>query len=173
MFISQNTYGRYLILSAAAGVLLSLLWDCFRILHLATGTRRNDPLRLVTLFLGDIFFALTASVTMILLTYYANYGRFRWFAFAAAGIGFVSWRVTAGRLLIACAERIILLIRAFFRFLFRPFSLLFGWVRKKLLSASRRRSSRKTLQKHLKNAKNRFSVKEKRRKRSKKESKTV
>ena len=173
MFISQNTYGRYLILSAAAGVLLSLLWDGFRILHLATGKHRNDPPRLVSLFCGDLLFALISAVTMILLTYYANYGRFRWFAFAAAGIGFVSWRVTGGRLLMACAERLIALTLALLRVLFRPLVLLFGWIRKKLTAASRRGASRKTLKKHLKIVKNRFSLTEKRRKRSKKESKTI
>lgn len=156
MVISQTPYGRYLILSAALGAVLSLLWDGFRILHLATGKDRTDPARLVSLFLGDLLYALTAAASMILLTYYVNYGRFRWFSFAAAGLGFAAWRVTGGRVVTACAERILLVLRALIGLLLRPFAALFRLIRRRAEKGSRRVLSGRLLGKNLKNVKRRF-----------------
>ena len=177
MVISQNTYGRYLILSAAMGVVLSLLWDGFRILHLATGRERNDLPRLVSLFLGDLLYALTAAVSMVLLTYYVNYGRFRWFAFAAAGIGFVSWRVTGGRVLMACAGMLLCALRALIRLFLRPFKAVFRLIRKRAGRCCRRIRTGRILERNLKDVKKRLFPAGKRnpgkRKKRKKERKTV
>ena len=160
------------------GVLLSLLWDGFRILHLATGKNRSDPPRLVSLFLGDVVYALIAAVSMILLTYYVNFGRFRWFSFAGAGLGFFSWRATGGRVLMAFADRLLCALRALLSLLFRPFALLFRLIGKKAGALVGRAQSGKLLKNDLKRVKRRFSSAKKERKsgkkrKRKKESKTV
>ncbi len=126
MFLSQSAYGRYLLFSAAAGIFLGAVYDVFRILHLAAGRERSGAPHLIAVFLGDLLFAFFSAAAMILLTYAVNDGRFRWFAFVSAGIGFFAWQASAGRAVMKCADAVIRGVKAALRITKKIVSFLFA-----------------------------------------------
>ena len=70
-----------------------------------------DRLFWLSVFLEDLLFFLTAACVMALITYQLNYGRFRWFALAAACGGFAAYYFTVGRLVMLVSGTLLLFLR--------------------------------------------------------------
>ena len=78
--------------------------------------KRSSRLLGVVLFLEDLFFCLTAGVAMILLFYGANHGKIRIPALLLAAVGFLAYRLSIGRAVMAFSELIAYLIEALLRY---------------------------------------------------------
>lgn len=105
MEINQGFYPAYLLASVAIGVLLGLLYDGIRVLRLwrHSGSPRYPIIEDILLFVEDIVFSAVAAVIFSVLGYVMNRGRIRWFAFAAAAGGWLLYRKTLSRAVMALA----------------------------------------------------------------------
>ncbi len=87
--------------AVAVGAFLCAVYDIFRILRL----RRKQ--NFVALFFFDLLFCLIATVCLLILFFNLSYGRVRVYALALAFVGFLIWRFTVSRAVIALCLRII------------------------------------------------------------------
>jgi hypothetical protein len=124
------------LLSLLAGILLSAIYDVFRIRRVAFRLPREETTkenRIAHLFRRhlaltdtllcfgeDVIFCLFATVVLILMDYKLYYGVPRWYAFGAAALGFWGYRMTLGKLVMRSAESVI------------------GWIRKTIAFIRRR-----------------------------------
>lgn len=106
MEINQGFYPAYLLASVAIGALLGLFYDGIRVLRLMRHSRspRCPIAEYVLLFAEDIAFSVVAAVLFSLLGYAMNRGRIRWFAFVGAAGGWLLYRATLSRAVMALAE---------------------------------------------------------------------
>ena len=74
------------------GVISGFVYEFFRLLH------RLHPRATWLIFLEDLLFCLFCTCGMLLLFFNLSYGRMRLYAFVFAGIGFLLWYCTAGKL---------------------------------------------------------------------------
>lgn len=90
--------------------------------------RIGRSLRDVLVNLEDFLFFLAVGPTVAIFLSAANHGRVRWLAFAGIAAGFVLYRLTVGRLVIACSTAIAAVLRVMFAWalwlITRPFCLL-------------------------------------------------
>lgn len=127
------------------GILLGTLYDCFRIVRVFFGVSRYTqgvhqldsvslPLigtvsspdrsegsrfrRLLVLSVGDVMFFLIAGCVFCIFLYSAASGCFRWFYVFGAGVGFLLYYSTVGRLVMLFSEMLVLFLRVFFRYVF-------------------------------------------------------
>ena len=112
MTISQSLYGVVTFYSVIIGVVLGVIYDVFRIQRITM--ERDNIIENIIIFAEDIIFAVISAVIIVLLMYHLNHGRIRWFAPVGAGIGFVIYYNTVGRIVIICSEKIIKFINKFF-----------------------------------------------------------
>lgn len=125
------------------GIILGVVYDILRIRRIATARSgsfgaRRAPISLAMwngkgprrskvgaglLFVEDLLFALFAAVSFLLLFYSVNGGIVRWYAFVGAGMSFVVYRLTIGRLLMCLSDRITRGIRC-----------VIGWLWKRMVS---------------------------------------
>jgi len=73
-------------------------------------------LEAAVIFFEDIMFSLLSAVLFSVIFYRFSWGSVRWYALAAALLGFTAYRVTVGRAVMACASSIIGLILRIVRF---------------------------------------------------------
>lgn len=59
----------------------------------------------------DLLFFLGVGAALAIYLSAANHGQFRWLAFAGIALGFLLWRLTAGRVIIAASAAIAALLR--------------------------------------------------------------
>ena len=122
--IDREVYLPFILWSLAIGFVFGAIYDIFRIRRAAfrlasgNGKREGKGSRLkkavlsdtVIIFFEDILFSLFCSVVMILLAFKLHFGIPRWYSLFSALVGFLTYRNTLGRLVIASAEAIISLI---------------------------------------------------------------
>lgn len=115
LYQTQRALALLFVYATAVGFCLGGVYDVLRILRLlcgySAGQGRRSALFAVFLFVEDVLFMLIAAVALILLCYYANDGQIRAPAFIGMVCGFFVYRQTAGRLVMAVAERLVRLIR--------------------------------------------------------------
>lgn len=125
MEISQKVLALALLYSAVVGAALGMLYDVFRIIRVAMKPSPGMPATLravydaigdTVIFTEDILFSFAAALVVIVFLFHINDGQLRWFVLAGAGIGFMLYYITVGRLLLLCAEAIISFIRMIIRF---------------------------------------------------------
>lgn len=123
------------LLSLSAGILLGAVYDIFRIRRVAFRLPREEKAtenRIARLFRRhlaltdtllcfgeDVIFCLFGTVVLILMDYKLYYGVPRWYAFGAAVLGFWSYRMTLGKLVMRSAESVIGWIRTTVAFIRR------------------------------------------------------
>lgn len=113
MEISQSVYGLVFIYSLIIGALLGIVYDIFRIqrITMASDVKHLQIIKDIIIFIEDIIFSVISAVVIIIMIFHVNNGRIRWFALFGAGIGFLIYYHTAGRIVMICSERIIAFIR--------------------------------------------------------------
>lgn len=79
--------------------------------HLTHAGQFGRSLRDLLVNLEDLLYCLCAGAAVAVYLSAANHGRVRWLAFAGICLGFLAWRLTAGRLIIACSAAIAALLR--------------------------------------------------------------
>lgn len=120
-YLSQLMLARLFAASLLLGFGFGLLYDCFRIRRLAFAPRgsiradrkrRNRSAWLSNLLLHaeDVLFFVTAGVATAILYFAISKGQVRLMAIVGECAGFLLYRQTLGRLVMACADRIIRLI---------------------------------------------------------------
>ena len=109
MEISQSVYGLITICSVIIGFILGVIYDIFRIRRITMES--ENIIKNIIIFAEDIIFAVISAVIMVLMIYHLNNGRIRWFFIFGAGIGFIVYYNTIGRIVIICSEKIIKFIR--------------------------------------------------------------
>ena len=139
MELSQFGIARLYIFALILGAFLGLLYDLFRITRVFLGmhysrraAKRLESIRLplldprkkrkesralgVVIFLEDLLFCLMAAVSLILLFYGGNNGKFRVFALFCTAGGFLLYRVTLGRAVMLFSEVIAFALETFARY---------------------------------------------------------
>ena len=95
--------------SLIVGMFLCAVYDVFRLFRL----RRAQ--NAILFFVNDFVFCLICAVSMCVLFFNLSYGRIRAYAFAFALIGFLIWRVTVSRFVMAIMNRIVNMVFGFFK----------------------------------------------------------
>lgn len=122
-YLSQLSLARLLAASLLLGLALGLLYDVFRIRRLAFRKKEKTSIKqvpkhrrfgslstLLTVLLfhiEDIFFGITAGVATAILYFALSMGQVRLMAIFGEGLGFLLYRLTLGRLIMACADAIL------------------------------------------------------------------
>lgn len=142
-YLSQLSLARLLAASLLLGIALGVLYDFFRIRRLACEQRvgsvnrsssamskkkrfRSLPRVLLSMLLHieDLFFGLIAGVSTAILYFALSMGQVRLMAIIGEGVGLLLYRLTLGRLVMACADRLLRLLawlwHLLVRFVIRP-----------------------------------------------------
>ncbi len=110
MEISQKLLGYMLLTAVAVGGLLGIWYDFLSfsrmLVGLEIGGEKGDCLiskrciipAYILQFVEDVIFGLSCGVTLVLLLYYTNDGRFRAMAVIGMAVGYGIYRMTIGRL---------------------------------------------------------------------------
>ena len=119
----ENTALAAVFLSAlAAGALLGVLFDAFRLFRLAFRSGK------ISIFVQDMLFGLLCGVVLYCYALAANRGQVRWFIPVGAAGGFALYYCTVGRLVMGAARLILRALawlwNGFWRLLSLPFRLL-------------------------------------------------
>ena len=121
-YLSQWTPAKLLLASFLLGIGLSAFSALFRIRRrLTRGLGRR--LSAVLLSLEDVLFFLVAAIACALTFYAISNGEVRMLGLVGIPPGFILWRMTAGRLLMAFLDRILALLARIARFLWRRIAL--------------------------------------------------
>ncbi len=98
--------------------------------------RKPHFFRSITVFAGDFFCVIFATLGLIVINYSYNDGRFRFFSVIGLVLGFLLYRVTLGRLIMLISEPIAFIIKyiflSFFVILCIPFKKIMDFVIKSL-----------------------------------------
>lgn len=84
-----------LLYSLAVGVALGILFDVFKIKREFFGVTR------LILFFDDLVYMLICTVVLILGVFKVNNGKLRWYELLAPAVGFIIYRLTLSKLIIA------------------------------------------------------------------------
>lgn len=129
-YLSQLSLARLLAASLALGIGLGLLYDLFRIRRLAFGRskpssrsslqkqnkrRLSALLKRLLLHIEDGIFGVVAGVSTVLLYFALSMGQVRFMAIIGEAVGFILYRLTLGKLIMACADGILRLLAMIFR----------------------------------------------------------
>ncbi len=116
-YLSQLMLAKLLGASLLLGIGFGVLYDLFRIRRAAF-----EKLHLTQRFLSklllhteDLLFGLTAGVSTAILYFALSMGRIRLMAILGEGVGFLLYRQTVGRLVMACTDQILRLLSWVFR----------------------------------------------------------
>ncbi len=154
MTVSQTQLALLYLCSVLLGAFWGLLYDGFRIARIFFGEhfssvasrfekvnlpligspkkpKSRNKLRSIFLFVGDFFFCMIASVTLILLFYQMNHGKIRFMTFVLAGTGFYLYRLSIGKLIMACSETVAFLLQTVVRYICFFVCFPFEWVARK------------------------------------------
>lgn len=74
---------------------------------------KSGALQAIVINVGDFLCVIFAAVGIIILNYAYNSGRFRFFTVIGMGVGFIIYRYTVGKLVIAVAEPIAFIFKYF------------------------------------------------------------
>ncbi|MBR6782260.1 MAG: spore cortex biosynthesis protein YabQ [Clostridia bacterium] len=113
------------------GACLGVLYDLLRALRMAVGLdprQGSTVLYRVVLFVEDVFFAVTATVALILLCYYTNDGLLRGPAVWGMAGGFFVYVQTVGRLTVRIEKTIFRLLRRLVSLVLSPLRRPAMWV---------------------------------------------
>lgn len=110
----------YLLCSFVLGIFLGAVYEIFRLRRIAFKgkARAGFFTDTVLIALEDTLFLVFTAAVMTLIAYKLNYGLSRWYSFAAAVLGVILWRKTAGRLVTSIGDKIILILKRAFSFVF-------------------------------------------------------
>ena len=148
MSISQADLARLFLCAFLLGAGLGMIYDVFRITRVFLGVhysrrmakrlrnisfpllpkrgeRRESRLLGPVIFLQDLIFCVFCGISLVLLFYEVNSGKFRLSATFCVGGGFLLYRVTLGRIVMLFSEAIAYGIEIFVRYLF--FFFMFPW----------------------------------------------
>lgn len=114
-------FGRSALFGTAAGA----FYDIFRIIRISRKPKGEEWAKhrflrfgdTVLCFVGDILFWLTLAVCYSIFIYHTIEGRLRLGSIASGVAGFLIWHLTAGRLIVFLADRIIALVRRIIAFI--------------------------------------------------------
>ena len=87
--------------SLIVGMLLCAVYDVFRLFRLRSAQNR------ILLFVCDFLFCIISAIVMSVLFFNLSYGRIRAYAFVFALVGFLVWRVTVSRFVMAVMNYIV------------------------------------------------------------------
>ncbi len=104
--ISREAFLPFLIVSFVFGLIFGAIYDIFRIRRIAFRGKGRTVDAVITFF-EDVIFFLFISVCLILICYKLHFGIPRWYSYAGAFLGFILYRNTVGRIVIALSDRII------------------------------------------------------------------
>ncbi len=135
MGLPKENFVILLLYSLTVGAFLGILWDAFRIIRIACyGKKKNGvppPVKLpanekeviralafkhsqkffslsgILIFLSDLFFCISASISVILLIFHLNGGQIRGFAILGTFTGFTVYYFTVGKITIIFSDIII------------------------------------------------------------------
>ena len=140
------------------GLIFGGLYDIIRIIHIIcgiasyAGNRENSgtetgmkrgKIPFLLFFLCDAAYMLTVTAVFSVFQYWQMNGTFRLFVLLSVTAGIAVWHVTAGRVVTACSEAIVRLLRLAARWLLiRPVRMLCGILRKILLFVYRQTAGR-------------------------------
>lgn len=121
-YLSQWTPAKLLLTSFLMGIGLSAFYDLFRIRRrLTRGLGRR--LSVLLMSLEDVIFFIVAGIACALMFYVICNGEVRMLGLIGIPPGFILWRLTVGRLLMAFLDRILALFGRIARFLWRRIAL--------------------------------------------------
>ena len=115
--LSQGTLLLLFALSLACGFALAAFYDVFRIRRIAVGANKKRKKLLTRLLSGfiigveDIIFFTAAGIATTLIDYAVFQGRVRPMAVILEAVGFLLYRLTVGRLVMAVSEAVIALVQ--------------------------------------------------------------
>ena len=165
MNISQTALAWLYLYAWLLGLGLGAFYDLFRITRVFLGVhysrraasrlqsirlpylrpwRKREESRLlgIVVFLEDLLFCIIAGISLVLLFYEANDGKFRFLALLCAAAGFLTYRGTLGRLVMMFSEIIAFAIDAAIRyaafFIALPFRMLYRLIRRRAALLARR-----------------------------------
>lgn len=107
-YLSQQRLLSMLIGAAVLGVLLGAVYSLFGIRR--TAFRKMHVPRIASallLHLEDFLFCIAGAVSLTVLYFATTNGVLRLMAIPALGVGFLCWRLTGGRLIQVCTDRIL------------------------------------------------------------------
>lgn len=124
MVVEQTRLAEILLYSFLLGIFLGVVYDLFRIrrqlfsigsakkaANVQETTNRICLIEDVIIFFEDVFYSIICSVVVCIFLFYVNHGRFRVIALVGAGLGFLVYYKTVGRLVLFCSEKIVRFIR--------------------------------------------------------------
>ena len=140
MTVSQSALAWLYLYATVLGIALGGFYDLFRITRVFLGMhysrraakrlrelqlpflrqrrRRGESRALgIVIFLEDLIFCMVAGISLVILFYEVNSGRFRFPALLCAGAGFLLYRGTLGRLVMLVSEVIAFVIETGVRYL--------------------------------------------------------
>ena len=139
--LAQTTSFLY---SMALGVVLSVVYDIFRIIRVAFGGKKT------AVFIEDLIFSLVALVLTFVFVIAFNNGELRFFVLIGELLGFVVCHYTIGKIIIGFSRAIINAVRWFFKLVFTPISKMFKKILPKIKEIKKKLSkSRKNREKPL------------------------
>ena len=139
--LSQGTLLLLFALSLTCGFALAALYDVFRIRRVAVGANKKRKKLLTRLVSGfiigveDIIFFTAAGIATTLISYSVFQGRVRPMSVILEAVGFLLYRLTLGRLVMAVSEAIIALVRRVLSFIYRRLLLPPARVCRRMLAA--------------------------------------
>ncbi|MBQ1963083.1 MAG: spore cortex biosynthesis protein YabQ [Clostridia bacterium] len=177
MEVSQYALMLLHVYALILGACLGLVYDGFRITRIFLGAhysrriaKQLQDLRLpflshkeknrdsgilgVAVFLEDLLFCVLTGLSLVILFYEMNNGKFRFLVLLCVGAGFLVYRFTLGRLIMYCSEWIAFAIATGARylvfFLLLPFRLLWNAILRctKRVHAHLKRARQKKNQRH-------------------------
>jgi hypothetical protein len=187
LYLAQRTLALLFVYASAAGFGLGAIYDGLRVLRMlvgvfpsreppaanpsekpSAGQGRRPILSSILLFFEDIGFMLMASITLILLGYYAGDGQLRAPAVVGLLAGFFVYRHTVSPWLVPLADRLIRwikhLLAAWLAGLFRlacvPLRLLWAVTVRRILSARRERRTERRIRELTESASRGFGLAE-------------
>ncbi|MCL1858827.1 MAG: spore cortex biosynthesis protein YabQ [Oscillospiraceae bacterium] len=113
MEISITEQGVVFLFSCVVGGLLGAFYDIFRIIRIAFNSKW------LSVFFQDLIFCIFSAFSIILLVFYTNSGRVRWFSLLGCFICFVLYHLTVGRIVIFMSKKIIDFIKRLLKFLYK------------------------------------------------------
>lgn len=128
-YLSQLALARLYAASLFLGIALGMLYDLFRIRRIAfrhlmmkrAGASDRRPMLSAQLLvhIEDALFGVTAGVATAILYFAFSMGQVRIMAMLGEGAGFILYRLTLGKLVMACADAILRFLAAVFKVIVR------------------------------------------------------
>ena len=132
MVVEQTRLAEILLYSFLLGIFLGIVYDWFRIrrrLFSINSAKKSDAdkgtkkhiclIEDVVIFFEDVLYGIICSIVVCIFLFYINHGRFRAITLIGAGVGFLIYYKTVGRLVLFCSEKIVRFIRFLFGKIFK------------------------------------------------------